>query len=114
MYSHSFGDPGKLTGQAFGAVIPWGAQFLAAATALFAFATIAGWSCFGEQTAAYLGKERGAAVYRYIYILITLPGCIMAPSLIWDLSDAFNGMMALPNLVALFFLGKQVKYEERE
>ena len=107
-------DGTTLTGQAFGAVIPWGAQFLAAATALFAFATIAGWSYFGEQTAAYLGKERGAAVYRYIYILITLPGCIMAPSLIWDLSDAFNGMMALPNLVALFFLGKQVKYEERE
>ncbi len=104
-------DGTTLTGQAFGAVIPWGAQFLAAATALFAFATIAGWSYFGEQTAAYLGKERGAAVYRYIYILITLPGCIMAPSLIWDLSDAFNGMMALPNLVALFFLGKQVKYD---
>lgn len=104
-------DGTTLTGQAFAAVLPWGAQFLSAATALFAFATIAGWSCFGEQTAAYLGKDKGAVIYRYIYILITLPGCILAPSLIWDLSDAFNGMMALPNLVALFFLGKQVKYE---
>lgn len=107
-------DGTTLTGQAFGAVIPWGAQFLAAATALFAFATIAGWSYFGEQTAAYLGKEKGAAVYRYVYILITLPGCILAPSLIWELSDAFNGMMALPNLVALFFLGKQVKFYESQ
>lgn len=105
-------DGTTLAGQAFAAVLPWGAQFLAAATALFAFATIAGWSYFGEQTAAYLGKEKGAAVYRYIYILITLPGCILAPSLIWDLSDAFNGMMALPNLVALFFLGKQVEYDK--
>lgn len=104
-------DGTTLTGQAFAAVIPWGAQFLAAATALFAFATIAGWSYFGEQTAAYLGKEKGAMIYRYVYILITLPGCILAPSLIWDLSDAFNGMMALPNLAALFFLGKQVKYD---
>ena len=104
-------DGTTLTGQAFAAVIPWGAQFLAAATALFAFATIAGWSYFGEQTAAYLGKEKGAMIYRYVYILLTLPGCILAPSLIWDLSDAFNGMMALPNLVALFFLGKQVKYD---
>ena len=104
-------DGTTLTGQAFGAVIPWGAQFLAAATALFAFATIAGWSYFGEQTAAYLGKEKGANVYRYVYILLTLPGCILAPSLIWDLSDAFNGMMALPNLAALFFLGRQVKYD---
>lgn len=104
-------DGTTLTGQAFAAVIPWGAQFLAAATALFAFATIAGWSYFGEQTAAYLGKEKGAMIYRYVYILLTLPGCILVPSLIWDLSDAFNGMMALPNLVALFFLGKQVKYD---
>ena len=104
-------DGTTLTGQAFAAVIPWGAQFLVAATALFAFATIAGWSYFGEQTAAYLGKEKGAMIYRYVYILLTLPGCILAPSLIWDLSDAFNGMMALPNLVALFFLGKQVKYD---
>ena len=104
-------DGTTLTGQAFAAVIPWGAQFLAAATALFAFATIAGWSYFGDQTAAYLGKEKGAMIYRYVYILLTLPGCILAPSLIWDLSDAFNGMMALPNLVALFFLGKQVKYD---
>lgn len=104
-------DGTTLTGQAFAAVIPWGAQFLAAATALFAFATIAGWSYFGEQTAAYLGKEKGAMIYRYVYILLTLPGCLLAPSLIWDLSDAFNGMMALPNLVALFFLGKQVKYD---
>lgn len=107
-------DGTTLTGQAFATVIPWGEQFLAAATALFAFATIAGWSCFGEQTAAYLGKEKGAAVYRYVYILITLPGCILAPSLIWELSDAFNGMMALPNLVALFFLGKQVKFYESQ
>ena len=107
-------DGTTLTGQAFASVIPWGEQFLAAATALFAFATIAGWSYFGEQTAAYLGKEKGASVYRYVYILITLPGCILAPSLIWELSDAFNCMMALPNLVALFFLGKQVKFWKEE
>ena len=107
-------DGTTLTGQAFATVIPWGEQFLAAAAALFAFATIAGWSYFGEQTAVYLGKEKGAVIYRYVYILITLPGCILAPSLIWELSDAFNGMMALPNLVALFFLGKEVKFWKEE
>ena len=109
-------DGTTLTGQAFAAVIPWGEQFLAAAAALFAFATIAGWSYFGEQTAAYLGKEKGAFAYRLTYILLTLPGCILAPSLIWELSDAFNGMMALPNLAALFFLGKEVKFysEDRQ
>lgn len=103
-------DGTTLTGMAFGTVIPFGEQFLAAATVLFAFATIVGWSYFGEQTAAYLGKEKGTAVYRLVYILLTLPGCIAAPQLIWELSDALNGMMAMPNLVALFFLGNEVKY----
>lgn len=103
-------DGTTLTGMAFGTVIPFGEQFLAAATVLFAFATIVGCSYFGEQTAAYLGKEKGAAVYRLVYILLTLPGCIAAPQLIWELSDALNGMMAMPNLVALFFLGNEVKY----
>lgn len=103
-------DGTTLTGMAFGTVIPWGKQFLAGATVLFAFATIVGWSYFGEQTAAYLWKERGARVYRIVYILITLPGCVIAPQMIWELSDALNGMMAIPNLLALFFLGREVRY----
>lgn len=103
-------DGTTLTGMAFGTVIPWGKEFLAGATVLFAFATIVGWSYFGEQTAAYLWKERGSRVYRWIYILITLPGCVIAPQMIWELSDALNGMMAIPNLLALFFLGKEVRY----
>lgn len=70
-------DGTTLTGMAFATVIPWGRQFLAAATALFALATILGWSCFGEQTAEYLGKEKGVALYRLVYILVTLPGCIL-------------------------------------
>ena len=104
-------DGTTLTGMAFATVIPWGRQFLAAATALFALATILGWSCFGEQTAEYLGKEKGVALYRLVYILVTLPGCILAPQMIWELSDALNGMMAVPNLLALFFLGREVRYE---
>lgn len=103
-------DGTTLTGLAFGTVIPYGKQFLAAATALFAFATIVGWSYFGEQTAAYLAKEKGARFYRFVYILITLPGCMLAPQMIWELSDALNGMMAVPNLAALFLLGHEVRY----
>ncbi len=107
-------DGTTLAGRAFATVIPFGEQFLAGATALFAFATIVGWAYFGEQTAAYLGKERGAAVYRLLYILLTLPGCILAPQIIWELSDALNGLMALPNLTALFFLGREVKFYKEE
>lgn len=69
-----------------------------------------GWFYFGAQTADYLAGEKGVKVYRFCYILITLPGCMIAPTMIWELSDALNGMMAVPNLLALFFLGKEVAY----
>lgn len=103
-------DGTTLTGLAFARVIPFGGQFLAISTALFAFATMVGWSYFGEQTAAYLGGKKWGYRYRFLFILITFPGCIMAPRLIWELSDALNGMMAIPNLLALCFLGNQVKF----
>lgn len=103
-------DGTTLTGMAFASVIPWGKEFLAGATALFAFATMIGWFYFGAQTADYLAGEKGVKVYRFCYILITLPGCMIAPTMIWELSDALNGMMAVPNLLALFFLGKEVAY----
>lgn len=67
-------DGTTLTGMAFETVIPGGRQFLAAASVLFAFATIIGWSYFGQQTAAYLGKEKGAAIYRLVYILLVSSG----------------------------------------
>ena len=104
-------DGTTLTGMAFDTVLPWGREFLAVAVALFAFATILGWAYFGEQTAEYLGRKKGAALYRLAYILLTLPGCMLAPQMIWDLSDALNGMMAIPNLLALFFLGKEIQYD---
>ena len=106
-------DGTTLTGIAFETVIPGGRQFLAAASVLFAFATIIGWSYFGQQTAAYLGKEKGAAIYRLVYILLVLPGCMMAPSVIWELSDALNGLMAIPNLTALFSFepGSEIQVE---
>ena len=107
-------DGTTLTGMAFESVIPWGKEFLAGATALFAFATMIGWFYFGSQTADYLAGEKGVKVYRLCYILITLPGCMSAPTIIWELSDALNGMMAIPNLLTLFFLGREVEYKRKK
>ena len=83
-------DGTTLTGMAFGRVIPYGEQILAISTVLFAFATIVGWSYFGEQTAYYLGKEKGAQTYRLVYSLLTLPGCMLAPQMIWELSECIK------------------------
>lgn len=107
-------DGTTLAGMAFASVIPFGKEFLAVATALFAFATMIGWFYFGTQTADYLAGEKGVKVYRLFYILVTLPGCMIAPVTMWNLSDALNGMMAIPNLLSLFFLGKEVTYMRKK
>ncbi len=113
-YQNAGMDGTTLTGMAFASVIPWGKEFLAGSTALFAFATMIGWSYFGAQTADYLAGEKGVKAYRLCYILITLPGCMVAPTMIWELADALNGMMAIPNLLALFFLESEVEYKKRK
>jgi len=101
-------DGTTLTGLAFSTAIPGGDKFLAIATVLFAFATIVGWAYFGERTAAYLFGEKSAVLYKISYILVLFPGCIIAPRLVWEIADTFNGFMALPNLLALLLLSGEV------
>ena len=101
-------DGTTLTGNAFATVFPNGDKFLAISIALFAFATIIGWAYFGERTAAYLFGEHAVFPYKLIYILLLLPGSVLAPKLVWELSDTFDGLMAIPNLTALILLHGEV------
>ncbi|KMZ52398.1 amino acid carrier protein [Dorea sp. D27] len=101
-------DGTTLCGRAFATVIPGGDKFLALSMIFFAFATIIGWAYFGERTFAYLFGERSAIVYKLIYIVVLLPGCVIAPGLVWEIADTFNGFMAVPNLTALILLSGQV------
>ena len=107
-------DGTTLTGNAFATVFPNGDKFLAISIALFAFATIIGWAYFGERTAAYLFGERAVFPYKMVYILILLPGAVLTPELVWELSDTFNGLMAIPNLTALMLLHGEVIHMTRE
>ena len=101
-------DGTTLTGMAFSTAIPNGDKFLVIATVLFAFATIVGWAYFGERTADYLFGEKSAFIYKIVYILVLFPGCIIAPTLVWEIADTFNGLMALPNLLTLILLSGEV------
>ncbi|MDO4295725.1 MAG: amino acid carrier protein [bacterium] len=85
-----------------------GGIFIALAMVCFAFATIVGWYCLGCQAAAYLTGGR-LFLYRLIYLEAIFLGCLMQLKTVWNLSDIFNGMMAVPNLLALLYLRKQVK-----
>lgn len=101
-----------LTSAAFaGALGPFGEYFIAVSLALFSFATIIGWSYYGISCVEYLFKKHGAAasaVYRLIYVLCIIPGAAAAPEVLWTAADTLNGLMAVPNIIAVVLLSKYV------
>lgn len=98
-----------LTSAAFESVFgPLGGNFLSIALMLFAFSTILGWSYYGERAVEYLFGLKAVPIYKLIFILIIFLGCNASLSLVVDISDTFNGFMALPNLIGITFLSGQV------
>lgn len=95
-----------MTGNAFAAVLgQLGRQLVAVCLGLFAFSSILCWSQYGERCIRWL--RGGAAVmgYRVVFVLFVVLGSVMDLELVWQLADTFNGLMALPNLAALWLLG---------
>ncbi len=86
----------------------FGAVFVAVSIAFFAFATLIGWSFYGERSVEYLAGERLLPVYRLLFAAAAALGCVMDLQLAWDISDTFNGLMAIPNLIALLLLSGEV------
>ena len=83
--------------------------------AFFAFTTILGWDYYSEKCLEYLtnGKMLPVKIYRWLYILAVLIGPFLTVSAVWTIADIFNGLMAVPNLVALFALGGVVAAETK-
>ena len=71
---------------------------------LFAFTTILGWSYYGERCASYLLGIKIIPIYRFLWIAATFMGAIIKLELVWIFADIANGLMALPNLIALLLL----------
>ncbi len=88
-------------GNAFGIV---GEVFAALAMFLFAYTTVLGWSQYGAKATEYLFGSKGAKVYQIIFVLMTVSGAVMTSSLAWDISDTFNGLMMIPNLIGVVAL----------
>ena len=102
------GSAAVMTSHAFGHVIPGGQYFVAIALVLFAFTTVLGWCVYGERCAVYLFGHKALKPFRLVFTLVVPLGALMELSLVWSLSDLFNGLMALPNLVALILLSPVV------
>lgn len=81
----------------------------------FAFTTILGWDYYGERCLEYLsnGSMKAVKVYRWLYILAIFIGPYMTVAAVWTIADIFNGLMAIPNIIALFALSGVIAKETR-
>ena len=101
----STAEDSALVGQAFATVFgSAGPAFIAIAILLFAFSTVLGWSHYGSKAFEYLFGSKATIIYRVIFIVFILGGATMSLELAWDLSDTFNGLMAIPNLIGVITL----------
>ncbi len=85
-----------------------GNVFLSISLICFAFSTIIGWSYYGERCLAYLSKNNKVVtqVYRILFIVSIVVGATLELTLVWNIADTLNGLMAIPNLIAILALSK--------
>lgn len=93
----------------------FGSNFISICIVLFAFATIIGWAYQGERAFEFLmgGKTKYNICYRFVYGLIAFWGCVFSLETVWNFSDICNGLMAVPNLICVLMLSKEVCGEIR-
>lgn len=82
----------------------WVSIFTAVAMCSFAFSTILGWGLYGARCVEFLFTSRAVKPFMVLYSLVSILGATMNLGLIWDIADTFNGLMAIPNLIALLLL----------
>lgn len=108
----SFGSNGAAAAAAFNAILPGtiGGTVIQISLLFFSLSTILGWSYYGERCWGYLTGENKAVrfVYKIAYVLMCFVGSIGSGALMWDIADTLNGMMAIPNLIALLMLSNVV------
>lgn len=103
----------RLTKVAFGQIPTFGPFVLTLGIVTFSFSTILGWSYLGEKALEYLFGHKARYAYRLLWITATYVGSVTAINVVWNLGDAFNALMALPNIVCLLLLTKVVVSETR-
>ncbi|PCI37352.1 MAG: sodium:alanine symporter family protein [Elusimicrobia bacterium] len=97
-------EKGKLTAAAFGLGFPGAGKAVAVATIFFAFSTLVSWSYYGDRAVDYLFGKKAVVPYRVLYIGFIFLGAVIKLGWVIDFCDAMNGLMAIPNLIALLML----------
>ena len=92
----------------------FGNIFIAISLLFFAFSTIIGWYFFGEQNIKYLFGNKAVKVYAALVVIFVMIGSVLKVDLVWDMSDMFNGLMVIPNLLGLLALSGAVVKLDKE
>lgn len=99
----------RLTFFAYGSALgKWGEWAVSLCTALFALATVISWSCYGREGLFYLTRGKGKTAYALLHAAAAFLGCVAPLQALFQLGDAFNGLMAAPNILALIYCHKEV------
>ena len=118
----SYENGATLTKLAFSKIPYIGAPLLTFGLLTFAFSTILGWELYGERAEEYLGnlgkqspesKFQAKNIYRILYIIAIFIGAVMNLTIVWNLADCMNALMAIPNLLSLLFLSGVLVKETR-
>ena len=109
-----FSNGATLTKDAFAKIPIVGRPLLTFGLLTFAFSTILGWCYYGERAVEYLKGKKWVVGYRVAYIIAVFIGSVMNLSLVWNLADCMNALMAIPNLISLLFLSGILVHETRK
>lgn len=109
-YTHG----GALTKAAFSKIPVVGTTILTVGIFTFAFSTILGWSYYAEKAVEYLGGKRWIKYYRIIWIIAIYFGSVVNLTLVWNIADSMNALMAIPNLISLLLLSNVAVKETRK
>ncbi len=114
LYNVEGASKAVLTSQAFEMYLPGiGEWIVTIGIIFFAYSTILGWSYYGEKSFEYLFGAKSVMLYRILFTFSVLVGSGLSLNLVWDFSDAMNGMMAIPNLIGLLALSGVVVAETK-
>ena len=108
------GERSELTSLAFSTIPVIGNPILVIGLITFTFFTMLGWYYYGERCAVYLFGEKAIMVYKIIWICGILAGSLAELRIIWNIADVLNGLMTIPNLVAVLLLSKVIAAETKK
>lgn len=110
----SIQNGGQMTTAAFSQIPVLGSIILVFGIITFAYTTVLGWSYYGERCAEYLFGKRATIFFKIIFVFVILLGPVIELDVVWSLSDIFNALMAIPNIIALVFTSGLIAKETKK